>query len=40
MYRQYFKEMDSSFNLLYSSQEAAYDAIEQYKACLLYTSFQ
>lgn len=35
MYRQYFKEMDSSFNLLYSSQEAAYDAIEQYKAAVI-----
>ena len=35
MYRQYFKEMDSSFNLLYSSQEAAYDAIEQYKAAVM-----
>ena len=27
--------MDSSFNLLYSSQEAAYDAIEQYKAAVM-----
>lgn len=35
MYRQYYKEMDSSFNLLYSSQEAAYDAIEQYKAAVM-----
>ena len=35
MYRQYFKEMDSSFNLLYSNQEAAYDAIEQYKAAVM-----
>ena len=35
MYRQYFKEMDNSFNLLYSSQEAAYDAIEQYKAAVM-----
>ena len=35
MYRQYFKEMDSSFNLLYSSQETAYDAIEQYKAAVM-----
>ena len=35
MYRQYFKEMDSSFNLLYSSQEAAYDAIEQYNAAVM-----
>ena len=35
IYRQYFKEMDSSFNLLYSSQETAYDAIEQYKAAVM-----
>lgn len=35
MYRQYFKEIDSSFNLLYSSQETAYDAIEQYKAAVM-----
>lgn len=35
MYRQYFKEMDSSFNLLYSSQDTAYDAIEQYKAAVM-----
>lgn len=35
MYRSYYKEQDSSFNLLYSSQDAAYEAIESYKEAIL-----
>lgn len=35
MYRSYYKEQDSSFNLLYSSQDAAYEAIEAYKEAIL-----
>lgn len=32
MFRSYFKQFNSSFNLLYSSKEDAYAAIEEYKA--------
>ena len=35
MYKAYFKELDSSFNLLYSNQEDAYAAIEEYKAAVM-----
>jgi penicillin-binding protein 1A len=35
MYKAYFKEFNSSFNLLYSSQDAAYEAIEEYKAAVM-----
>lgn len=35
MYKEYFKELDSSFNLLYSNQEDAYAAIEEYKAAVM-----
>ena len=35
MYRAYFKELNSSFNLLYNSQEDAYAAIEEYKAAVM-----
>lgn len=31
MYKEYFKQFNSSFNLLYSSHEDAYAAIEEYK---------
>lgn len=35
MYRAYFKEQNSSFNLIYNSQEDAYAQIEEYKAAML-----
>lgn len=35
MFRTYFKEKNASFNLLYSSQEDAYAAIEEYKAAVM-----
>lgn len=35
MYRDYFKEQNSSFNLIYASQEDAYAQIEEYKAAVL-----
>ena len=35
MYRSYYKQFDSSFNLLYTSQEDAYAAIEEYKAAVM-----
>lgn len=35
MYKEYFKQFDSSFNLLYSSQEDAYAAIEEYKESVM-----
>lgn len=35
MYRSYYKEQNPSFNLLYSSQEEAYAAIEEYKAAMM-----
>lgn len=37
MYKDYFKQFDSSFNLLYSSQEDAYTAIEEYKESVMTT---
>lgn len=37
MYKAYFKELDSSFNLLYASKEDAYAAIEEYKAAVMET---
>lgn len=37
MYRDYFKEQNSSFNLIYNSQEDAYAQIEEYKAAVLGT---
>lgn len=35
MFRKYFRETDPSFNLIYSSQDDAYAAIEEYKAAVL-----
>ncbi|MBQ3164496.1 MAG: PBP1A family penicillin-binding protein [Lachnospiraceae bacterium] len=35
MFRSHFKQFDSSFNLLYSSKEDAYAAIEEYKAAVM-----
>lgn len=35
MYKAYFKESNSSFNLLYTSEEDAYAAIEEYKAAVM-----
>ncbi|MGL5258906.1 MAG: transglycosylase domain-containing protein [Lachnospiraceae bacterium] len=35
MYQAYFKKSSSKFNMLYSSQEAAYEGIEQYKEAQL-----
>lgn len=35
MYKAYFKELNSSFNLLYSSKDEAYAAIEEYKAAVM-----
>ncbi len=32
MFKSYFKESNNKFNMLYSSQDAAYEAIEEYKA--------
>jgi penicillin-binding protein 1A len=37
MYKAYYKEQNSSFNLLYSSTDAAYEAIEAYKAAIMET---
>lgn len=37
MYRAYFKELNSSFNLIYNSKEDAYAQIEEYKAAVLKT---
>lgn len=35
MFRSHFKQFDSSFNLLYSSKEDAYAAIEEYKSAVM-----
>lgn len=35
MYRTYFRQTDSNFNMLYSSQDDAYDAISEYIAAVL-----
>ncbi|MCD8039653.1 MAG: PBP1A family penicillin-binding protein [Lachnospiraceae bacterium] len=35
MFKAYFKQFNSSFNLLYSSTDAAYEAIEEYKAAVM-----
>ncbi len=35
MYKAYFRQTNSSFNLLYSSQDEAYAAIEEYKAAVM-----
>lgn len=35
MFKAYFKESNAKFNMLYSSQDAAYEAIEQYKAAVM-----
>lgn len=35
MFRSYFKQFNSSFDLLYSSKEDAYAAIEEYKAAVM-----
>lgn len=35
MFRAYFREKNASFNLLYSSKEDAYAAIEEYKAAVM-----
>lgn len=35
MYKKYFKETNSTFNMLYTSQEAAYEAIEEYKNAVM-----
>jgi penicillin-binding protein 1A len=35
MYKAYYKEQNSSFNLLYASTDAAYEAIEAYKAAIM-----
>ncbi len=35
MYRSYFREQNSSFNLIYNSQEEAYAQIEEYKTAML-----
>lgn len=35
MFKAYFKETNSSFNLIYNSQEEAYAAIEEYKAAVM-----
>jgi penicillin-binding protein 1A len=35
MYKAYYKEQNSSFNLLYGSTDAAYEAIEAYKAAVM-----
>lgn len=35
MFRSYFKQFNSSFNLLYSSKEDAYAAIEEYRAAVM-----
>lgn len=35
MFKAHFKESNSKFNLLYSSQDAAYEAIEEYKSVVM-----
>ena len=35
MFRAYFMQTNSRFNLIYDSQEAAYEAIEEYKAAVM-----
>lgn len=35
MYRSYFRQTNSNFNMLYSTQEDAYAAIEEYKASVM-----
>ncbi len=35
MFKAYFKQQKSSFNMLYKEQETAYEAIEEYKAAVL-----
>ncbi|MBE5877529.1 MAG: glycosyl transferase [Lachnospiraceae bacterium] len=35
MYRTYYRKTDAGFNLLYSSKEEAYEAIEAYKAAIM-----
>lgn len=35
MYRSYYREANRNFNLIYSSKEEAYEAIENYKAAML-----
>ena len=35
MFRSHFRQLDSSFNLLYSSKDDAYAAIEEYKAAVM-----
>lgn len=35
MFKSYFKQSDANFDLLYSSQDNAYEAIEQYKAAVM-----
>jgi penicillin-binding protein 1A len=37
MYKAYYKEQNSTFNLLYSSTDTAYEAIEAYKAAIMET---
>lgn len=35
MFRSYFRQINSSFNLIYNSQDEAYAAIEEYKAAVM-----
>lgn len=35
MFKSYFKQSDANFDLLYSSQDKAYEAIEEYKAAVM-----
>ncbi len=35
MFKKYFKESNSKFNLLYNSEEEAYEAIDEYKAAVM-----
>ncbi len=35
MFRSYFKNQNASFNMLFSSQEAAYDAVREYEEAIL-----
>lgn len=35
MFKSYFRQSDSNFDLLYSSQDKAYEAIEQYKTAVM-----
>lgn len=37
MFKAYYKQFNAGFNLLYSSKEAAYEAIEAYKAAVMST---